>query len=244
MSVSVTVDSNAHESTFATMLESVGLSVTRQPLKTGDILVHGNGRSFLIERKRIADFLTNHTAASHENSRWTAERSRLAGEAAAAPTLTSIVLLHGARPKLDEQRYGYGGGLSGIDFFSSLQHTSFNYGCHVVHLPDEEQAAAWVALLVRNLERGKLEEGNAVVDIDAAPPGLTRKRARDSTPQELVGGMLSALPGMSKKKANAVISVYPSLGDLCDVSSKELSDVDCGGRRLGKALAERVKSLF
>ena len=266
-SVQVVVDSNAHENPLATLLEEAGLTIERRQLKTGDILVHGNGRSFLVERKHVNDLvsschtlsqtlpgrrrlhpsreqISNHTAASHDGiNRWSTERSRLAGEAA-APSLTSVVLLHGVRPALDSQRHGYGAGMTGTDLFSSLQYTAFNYGVHVVHMPDENQVAAWIALLARNLTRGKLDAGTAVVDRDAKPPDLSRKRARDSTPRELVSSMLSALPGMSAKKAAAIALVYPAFTALADVDVKELAAVDCGGRKLGPALAKRVKSVF
>ena len=243
----VVVDSNAHETPFAERLEQAGLAVERRPLKTGDVLVSGRGRHFIIERKAVNDFVGNHTVGVAHNgvNRWSAERSRLAGEAAASPSVTSLVLLHGIRPALDSQRHGFGRGMSGVDFYSSLMYTQLNFGVGVVHVPDETHAADWLVLLVRNLEGGKLDEGVAEIDKNAAPPDLSRKRARDSTPRELITGMLGALPGVSSKKAAAVVAVYSTLSELGAADPKALAAVVCGGgRKLGPALAARVKSLW
>lgn len=247
MSVSVTVDTCHHENELCEHLRDLGLAPERRQLKTGDVMLHHAGRTILIELKSVSNHTQDHLAGGRDGvGTFHAERSRLAGEQAAAPGVSSLLLLWGVRPRCnDEGRLGFSGAFTGVDFATSLQRTMFAYGISVWHAGNGiEDAAAWIALLAKNMQLDKLDTGTVVVDRNASPPDLTRKRARDSTPQELVGGMLSALPGMSKKKATAVVSVYPSLGDLCDVESKTLADVDCGGRRLGKALAERVKSLF
>lgn len=50
--IHLVVDANHNENETAEALSSLlGRPVERRPLKTADILVHGNGRSFLIERK-------------------------------------------------------------------------------------------------------------------------------------------------------------------------------------------------
>ena len=90
------------------------------------------------------------------------------------------------------------------------------------------------------------DERNLYLLSEYVPGGelLSRCRARDSTPRELITGMLGALPGMSSKKAAAVVAVYSTLSELGAADPKALAAVVCGGRKLGPALAARVKSLW
>lgn len=192
----------------------------------------------------MRDLVSNHSTVSYNaENRWTAERSRLAGEAAADPTVTSIVLVHGIRPMCDGQKVGYGQGMSGTSFYTSLMKTTYAFGVHVECLPDHDQACRWVALLCKNLRDNKLDVEGAVKNVDAAPPSLVRKTARDGEPIELLVGVLSALPGVSKVKAAHVALHVNSLRGLCDISVADLAKVDVGGKRLGPAASKRLKSI-
>jgi len=246
--VQVVVDACHHENLLCEHLRDLGLSPVRRQLKTGDVMLHHAGRTILIELKSVNNAVADHLAGGRDGiGTFHAERSRLAGEQAAAPgAVSSVLLLWGVRPRCnDEGRLGYTGHFTGVDFATSLQKTMFAFGVHVWHAGTGlDDAAAWIALLEKNMRLEKLNPAGATVDKDAKPPDLSRKRARDSTPRELVSSMLSALPGMSAKKAAAIALVYPAFTALADVDVKELAAVDCGGRKLGPALAKRVKSVF
>ena len=242
MTVTVTVDTNAKENALCERLIEYGVeTVERATLKTGDLVLRDDvtGRMFLVERKS-----TDNLVSDIATRRFEAQRSRLAGEQAEHEHVTSIVLLHGIRPPIDDCKVGYGY-VTGRSFHSSTLTTQFCYGVSVVHAGNTLDAAAqWIALLVKNLAAGKLDEARAVVDRDAPPPvSLDRKSSRDAEPREILVKLLACMPGSSLKKARALVTAFPTLTVLCDASVSELASVDVGGRKLGKALAMRFKSM-
>ena len=192
----------------------------------------------------MRDLVSNHNTVSYNSeNRWTAERSRLAGEAAADPTVTSIVLVHGIRPMCDGQKVGYGQGMSGTSFYTSLMKTTYAFGVHVECLPDHDQACRWIALLCKLLREGKLDKEGVVKDANAAPPSLARKTARDAEPLDLLTSALASLPGISKSIAAHVAWHVKSFSGLVAIDVKELAKVQVGSKRLGGAAAKRLKSI-
>jgi ERCC4-type nuclease len=244
----VVIDSCWHENLLASLLADAGLSVERRQLKTADVMLYCAGRTILIELKSCNNFVADYTAGGrHGNNTFRAERSRLAGEQVkGGGAVSSILLLHGIRPRIDDQgRLGHVGNFTPRDFHTSLQRTALAYGVHVAHAGNTLQdAAAWIAMLAANLAAGKLDPSGVEIDRDARPPDLTRKNGRSASTEELVAGMLASLPGVSKAKAKAIAAVYPTLTALASVEPIELAGMPMGAKKLGPAVAKRIKSLF
>lgn len=224
------------------------LGVTRQQLKTGDVVVQANGLTFLIELKSVNNLVSDHIASGIYGgvSRFSTERARLAGEQEVhGAAVRSLLLLWGVRPALDDCRVGVKGNFTGKNFATSLQRTSFAAGVAVWHAGNTlDDAAIYIALIVSNLESGKLARDGVVIDSEAAPPSLVRKQHRDAPPAELLTSMLAALPGMSKPKATAVVHHVETLTGLVTITLKDLAKVEVApDRKLGPALAKRIKAL-
>ena len=235
------VDSNAHENEFASRIEERGLTVTRAALKTGDVAIVYHGKTILAERKSVADLAAG-IAPPHRFI--DGQRARLVGEAADNPNTISLVLLHGTRPACDPKtRLGFGHGISGETFHSIVQQSMLPpYNLPILHSISLDGLAEQVVLLRRNLIDGKFDR-EGLIDSDAKPPSLSRKRRID-TPTDMLIRMLVAIPGFSEKKANAVVERYPSLSSLLSASVSELASVKVGERQLGPMLAKRLRSVF
>jgi ERCC4-type nuclease len=244
----VVIDSCWHENLLASLLADAGLSVERRQLKTADVMLYCAGRTILIELKSCNNFVADYTAGGrHGNNTFRAERSRLAGEQVeGGGAVSSILLLHGIRPRIDDQgRLGHVGNFTPRDFHTSLQRTALAYGVHVAHAGNTLQDAAnWIALAAANLQAGKFDPSGVQIDREARPPDLTRKTKLDASAEELVASMLAALPGVSVAKAKTIAAAYPSLGALAATDVKELASLPVGAKKLGPAVAKRIKSLF
>lgn len=248
----VLVDACHHENALAAQLEARGVAVQRQQLKTGDVVIRApTGATFIYELKSIENLVADVLAGRYGNSQWASEQSRLGGEAAAGGGAVCCgILVWGELPRCDPTiRLGYGAqgpeptraGLSAEAFYTILQRASHAYGLQVVPQPSLSDAADWLALLARNVARGKITTPG-IIDVDARPPDLTRKRKRDADPAEMLAGMLARLPGLTDKVARLLAEAFPSMSALRDAGASELARFKAGDmkRALGPALASQL----
>ena len=223
------------ESAFAALLRAEGLEFEVKQLRTGDVMAFCRGRTWIFERKTIADFMSGYTELG---GRWEAERARLAGEAQHSKAVTSDVLLIGPPPPNDGQSHGFGRGLTGHQFWAALADLRYNYGVGVWHFASELEAARFVARTVAaRAGQGKFDEGVAVADRDAEPSPRDRKRARDESVDDLMAGLLARLRGMSEQKARALVDALQPRLTFHGATEAQIADVRVGKTRMGKALA-------
>jgi ERCC4-type nuclease len=239
---------------LATHLETRGLEVARQQLKTGDVVFGGpNGCTYIFELKSVDNLVSDVLKGRCGQSQWSTEQSRLGGEVAAGGGATRCgLVVWGAMPRCDPAvKLGYRAGpdsdtgLSGEAFHTILQRARLAYGLDVVLLPTLADVADWLALLVRNVETGKVTTAG-VLDVDARPPDLTRKRKRDAPPMELLASVLAHIPGLTAKVAAALAAKYGSMAALKAAGAAELASFKAGGmkRALGPAIAARLMGIL
>ena len=105
-------------------------------------------------------------------------------------------------------------------------------------------SAEIIVYLHRCFVQNELSFDAAHAAVALAGTGSKRKRDNLDDPAVVLCQMLSVIPGVSSTKASAIIAKFPSLGSLCESKVSELSEIQCGSKRLGKALATRIHAML
>ena len=134
--------------------------------------------------------------------------------------------------------------------------TAVRDGIPVVRVANTGHTACVVAYLAKKAFANELDgHANAIKASASGYAGLiksSRKRSNmdtDTTWQ----CMLGTITGVSAKKAKYIVDKYPTPNALCgalsDCSNQSesdnlLSEIQCGEKKLGKALSKRIANIF
>ena len=248
--MSITVDTNAGEDavymSLCSMPDLQG-KVERGRLDLGDVrLTRADGSSLLVERKTWADW-----AASIQDGRYKEQKARAI--ASADGSTRYIYLLEDSTGRPFD---GHTRGMNNASMHAAAIKTQLRDGIAVLHALNPHDTALHIAYVFRQFTKGGVDPGASV-----APPGYggggggpSRKRQYLDDKPTLLTHMLSVIPGVSSAKARVIVQHYDSLASLALASVDDIANlpVDSSAphngvkrtRRMGKAIAGRIKGLF
>lgn len=130
------------------------------------------------------------------------------------------------------------GRMSGKAMWCSLIKSCLRDGCPVFHTKEKGDSVLFLLYVLDQLRKGAFSSSSSSHISD--PNVKKRKRDNLSDKTSLLRSMLCSIPGMSPQKASSILEKYPSLPLLLSANRKEVEDITCNGRRIGKSLSDRV----
>ena len=205
-------------------------TATVQQLPVGDAWIKvGEQTKLVVERKTTADF-----EASFLDGRYREQRTRLLAFCAEQKAKALYILeggLDGRRRSLDRPALQ-----------KLIHRLLLRYGVAVYFTKSTEDTAATLTLLSQQLtEDAAVFEGEQLSYTDVQH--VTKKANKDD-PKAFACAALQGCPGVSAKSAAAVWEVAQTWQRLLEMTEKELAEIKVGERRLGPAVAKRLRALL
>jgi ERCC4-type nuclease len=205
-------------------------TATVQQLPVGDAWIKVSEQTKLVvERKTTADF-----EASFLDGRYREQRTRLLAFCAEQKAKALYILeggLDGRRRSLDRPALQ-----------KLIHRLLLRYGVAVYFTKSTEDTAATLTLLAQQLtEDTAVFEGEQLSYTDVQH--VTKKANKDD-PKAFACGALQGCPGVSAKSAAAIWEVAQTWQRLLEMTEKELAEIKVGERRLGPAVAKRLRALL
>lgn len=223
------VDTNTAEDRVFFSLKDMTMHVERRRLDVGDITVSNGQRTIVLERKRWSDL-----AASICDGRLKEQKSRMVS----TDNLLYVYVVEG-------QLNDWGGSCRGMkhsSMWAALTKTCIRDGIPVFHTLSETDTASLCFYMYTQLA----SDGFGVLSENGIVSGSASKRKRDNieTPVDALRAMLCVIPGVSKAKADVLVERWPHATLLSSASESDITHLKCGDRKLGPALARRIRSIF
>jgi len=201
-----------------------------QQLPVGDAWIKvAEQTKLVVERKTTADF-----EASFLDGRYREQRTRLLAFCAEQKAKALYILeggLDGRRRSLDRPALQ-----------KLIHRLLLRYGVAVYFTKSTEDTAATLTLLAQQLtEDAAVFEGEQLSYTDVQH--VTKKANKDD-PKAFACAALQGCPGVSAKSAAAIWEVAQTWRRLLEMTEKELAEIKVGERRLGPAVAKRLRALL
>lgn len=205
-------------------------TATVHQLPVGDAWIKTSDNTRLvIERKTTADF-----EASFLDGRYREQRTRLLAYCAEQKAKALYILeggLDGRRRSLDRPALQ-----------KLIHRLLLRYGVAVYFTKSTEDTAATLTILAQQLtDDSTVFDGEQVSYTDVQH--VTKKANKDD-PKAFACAALQGCPGVSSKSATAIWEVAQTWPRLLEMTQKELAEIKVGERRLGPAVAKRLRTLF
>lgn len=247
MVAQVVVDTNSGENgVHAALVAQLGeAAVARSRLEIGDFLIHSPGGRIVVERKAWPDLV-----ASLRDKRYSEQKLRILAEreraAEAGERLTVVYVIEGRMvPAYAAQTQG----MPNHQPHAALTKMTLRDGIAVLHTADAEDTAKLVAYIFTAAQAGGFDAGAHAARVSAsgyagACKFSNKRKNADANPLQM---MLCTIAGMSGAKAQAVAEAYRSVAALVkaleqSASDEALANVAVAGKRLGPALAQKIRS--
>lgn len=236
------IDTNAHETDLFNTIASFSSNayalvknrhIVREPLQIGDVALRDEDGATLwsFEIKRGADW-----SASILDHRLKEQRRRAKDNPEAVGNLAYI--LEGI-PPANDSTVPYGR-MPASSVYASILRTSLRDGLHVFYTRNARETADLLLFALLQQRAGNLSHA-------AAPTAGERgvgKRKRDWSLDHPTEAALLSIPGMGNAPAEALALEYDGLANLLQAEEQDIADVKtASGRRVGNALAKKVKAL-
>ena len=239
--------------TLTPMIETAKLPAAEvRALDIGDIQFIRDGELYIvIERKTYADFVS-----SMSDGRYREQKARLMSErekaAAAGRSLRLFYLFEGQLTPTLSKTYPAGrASFTETSIISAMSRAAIKDAFYIMQLPSADATAKWIHGLYEKLSESpdEFEGGAAAVEAAGGYASLTAARKKDNvTPEVAYRAMLSTIPGVSAKASDAIASVWPTMPALCTHLASDgtatLADVKVGAKRLGKTVADRIRTML
>ena len=225
----IVVDTNAAENFIYEACTDANVYVERKRLDVGDIIIYNESITFILERKTWSDL-----TASICDGRWNEQKSRMLHES----TVKYGYIIEGNLPsweKNDSMR------MNPVALWGALLKTQIRDEMYVFHTDSKYSTSQLILYLYKQLKSSGFEvkKSNIISGI-----GFKRKRDNLNDSHNVLTAMLTVIPGMSKAKSQAVVCTYPSVTDLSQCTIQDLSNVQCGNKKLGSSLASVIYDIF
>ena len=234
------VDTNAAESDLFQAISNfnddtrrlIGTAILREPLLIGDAALRNDDGETLwsFEIKRHSDW-----PASIVDGRLYEQRLRAQSD----PTIGEFAYVYqGTLPKNDSTVvYGR---MQASAVYGSIMRTSLRDGIKVFFTQSTHETAQLLVFALAEQRKGKLQLKGSPT---AGERGVV-KRKRDWATDHAMEAALLSIPGMGTTHAEALSTTYERLANLLEADEQEIADVKTtNGRRVGNALARKVKAL-
>ena len=229
----IVADCNPGEDVVVLSLNAQGYhDVQRKRLPVGDYQISYGDSVVLIERKTVDDW-----RSSIIDGRLDTQRAR-AQELFQETGVKLVYILEGSTPDWSDL-YTYG--VKNKALAASILKMSLRDGHHVVNTNSLPATAAAIGYVADQLASGGLKPKPISV-----ASGVLGKRPRDvrATLPPLVAP-LAAITGVSLETAELLAGIFPSASNLVAASESVIADIKLkSGRRIGNAVAKRVKLCF
>ena len=254
----VFVDTHAAETIiFDGLLSTFGPDrVFRKHLDMGDVEVVGKHGRCLIERKQWSDLVSSLRPGADGASRYQVQKTHLLAErerAQADGTSLKVAYLieSGSIPSYN----GVTSGMPNNQPWAALTKLSLRDGIAILWCNLPSDAARHIAYIMKALDQDGFNSTLKIAEHQTTGYAgfIKHTKKRKNVGEEAFAVMLSTVEGVSAKKAQAVKAAYPTpralvhAFDACS-SDKErdglLADTPVGDKRLGPALAKRIRAVF
>ena len=234
------VDTNAAESDLFQAIcdfnpdtsRLVGTGILREPLVLGDAALRDDDGETLwtFEIKRGNDW-----PASIVDHRLYEQRLRAQSD----PTVGEFAYIYeGKFPKNDSTVVYCRMQASAV--YGSIMRTSLRDGIKIFQTQSTHETAQLLVFALAEQRKGKLQLKGSPT---AGERGVV-KRKRDWATDHAMEAALLSIPGMGTTHAEALSTKYERLANLLQADEQEIADVKASnGRRVGNALAKKVKAL-
>ena len=225
----VYVDTNFAENFIWEACVNAKIEVERRRLDVGDVVLQSEYGNLVLERKTWGDL-----TASICDGRWSEQKSRMLQDG----TTKYGYIIEGDLLSWEKDALTR---MNPSALWGALVKTQIRDGMHVFHTDGKFGTSQLIIYLHKQLKSGGFEfKLNNVIS------GIGSKRKRDNLNDNytILVAMLSVIPGISKAKAEAVVSYYPSTTLLSKCNIEDLSQIQCGHRKLGKSLASVIYGMF
>lgn len=221
-------------------------------LDIGDIQFIRDGELYVvIERKTYADFVS-----SMSDGRYREQKARLMSErekaATAGRSLRLIYLFEGQLTPTLSKTYTVGRtSFSETSIISAMSRAMIKDALYIIQLPSADATTKWIQGMYDKLVTtpDEFEGGAAAIEAAGGYASLIASRKKDNvTPEVAYRAMLSTIPGVSAKAADAIATTWPNMPALCTHLASngiiELGDIKVGAKRLGKTVADRIREML
>jgi ERCC4-type nuclease len=231
MSASIILDNREH-GLVAHFAAPHPLHSQPQPLNVGDVHICANSKPILVlERKTYADF-----QASIMDGRYREQRGRLLAFGAETGARVGYILEGSSAALRPPMTVG------SID--KLVARLMYIHGIPVFRTT----SVADTARLIETLANQAAEDTNcfaAATVVQRATDGIhVVKRGNTDDPKHFAISFLCLAHGVSTKVAEAWFGAFGSLGAILKASEDELANVRNGAKRVGNAVAKRVRDLW
>jgi ERCC4-type nuclease len=234
------VDTNAAESDLFQAISDfnddtrrlVGTGILREPLAIGDAALRDDDGETLwtFEIKRGNDW-----PASILDHRLYEQRLRAQSD----PTVGEFAYIYEGKFPKNDSTVVYGR-MQASAVYGSILRTSLRDGIHVFHTMSTHETAQMLVFALAAQRKGNLQLKGSPT---AGERGVVKRKRTWATEHAMEAALLS-IPGMGTTHAEALSTKYERLANLLQADEQEISDVKASnGRRVGNALAKKVKAL-
>ena len=205
-------------------------------LDVGDVRLDGpDGEVLLFERKTWVDL-----SASMVDGRFKEQRARFEDSVGEKERLVYVIehaVVHG-----DDDTSARG--VSPKSLNCALVKLALRDHYTVLRTANRGHTAETIVYVGNQLRSGGLDPKPLGPPLDHAPTGGKRKRgAALDDPDRLLSHMLTGVPGLSGKRARAVVAKFGSLSAIASAKMDDIASVVVDGRRVGPAAAKRLKGV-
>jgi len=243
------IQSKATGSTFVVGRERLDVGDVRVTIATPDVAID----TLLFERKTWADL-----QSSLRDGRYKEQKARQMQAIAESNGRTRIIYLVELNRVLDWKSTGHPqfarGGVTTKQTDAAILMSSIRDGIPVIRTSGSEHTADVVLYLTKKAAANELDGNARAVEASAIGyAGLVKssKKRANMDAGTTWQAMLATITGVSAKKARCIVDSYPTPSSLCAAyrtctTDKEteslIADIQCGDRKIGKALSQRVAS--
>jgi len=225
------------ETSLCEALKEIGVQFKQENLLLGDILFRLDNKEIaILERKTLADY-----AASHLTNRYREQRARLL-TARSEGTAIGYLLEGGWRYGSEERVWGAEGRRT-VDetMLRTLTYRlQFKYQIPVIHILSTKESAYTLKHLYdiftenRDYFKETPEEDLATARQATSTTGNFAVRRKDNV--KPAASMLMGLHGVSLIKAEAILTVVPTITELCTKTKEEIAVIPAGKQKIGPKL--------
>lgn len=218
--------------------QAAAIEVQRAALPVADAVVVGAAGTYFVERKTVADL-----AASIKDGRLRDQRARLLEAAEGEPN--RVVFVVEGRERIGATRTATVHGMLSDAVWGAMVNTCLRDRMVVLRSADAEETA----FLLTKIARGAWVTSSS--SSPGGPAGRQRTPAmlRAERPGGIAACMIEAIPGMGPRRAEAIAEHLLPAGGLLGLRGMSRADavrtvagIQCGGRRVGPALAAKLLS--
>ena len=224
----LTIDNREHE--LIALLTAMKVPHRVEMLPVGDIWIQGEpSPTIIIERKSIRDL-----EASILDGRYREQRGRILAHCQIDTVKQPLYLLEGS---LSHTRT-----LPTSTIMKHISRLTLRYQIPVLHTSSVQETAQYVQALWEQWQEDPTALQRTTELVKVTDGIHVQKKANSA--QIFTIGTLAQCPGVSVKMAETILTAMGSLRAVMDATPETIAEVKVGAKRVGPAVAKRLKELL